>query len=90
MLTVCASYFNNQYFCILGFRMVFTGSKDYFLKQRYQIDLVKVKCGVLSEVRTEFLKYYLDEGRVQRVKIKNCSFTCCFICVRTLIIMSMG
>jgi hypothetical protein len=32
--------------------MVLTVNRNYFLKQ---VDLVMVKCGVLSEVQTEFL-----------------------------------
>jgi hypothetical protein len=31
-----------------------------------------VKCGVLFQVRAEFLSYYLDELRLQRVKTTAC------------------
>jgi hypothetical protein len=35
--------------------MILSVNSDYFLKQHYQLILVMVKCGVLFEVRTEFL-----------------------------------
>jgi hypothetical protein len=35
--------------------MILTVNGDYFLKQNYQLIYLMVKCGVLFEVRTEFL-----------------------------------
>jgi hypothetical protein len=41
-------------FCICGFRMILIVNRDYFLSDNKLI-VVMVKCGVLFEVRTEFL-----------------------------------
>jgi hypothetical protein len=35
--------------------MIFIVNRDYFLKQRYQIDLCNGECSVFFEVRIEFL-----------------------------------
>jgi hypothetical protein len=35
--------------------MILTLNSDYFLKLYWPVIFVMVKCGVLSEVRTEFL-----------------------------------
>jgi hypothetical protein len=50
--------------------MVLTVNSDYFLRSINQLIFVMVKCGVLFEVRTEFLKSHLDELRLQKVKKK--------------------
>jgi hypothetical protein len=46
--------------------MILTLNSDYFLKQCNYLIFLMVKCGVLFEVRTEFLKY-LDELRLQKI-----------------------
>jgi hypothetical protein len=51
--------------------MILSINRDYFLNSVNKLIVVMVKCGVLFEVRTEFLKYYLDELRFQRVKLKQ-------------------
>jgi hypothetical protein len=61
--------FLNIIYTSFGFRGLKVHDGDYFFNSVIQLIFAMVKCGVLSEVRTEFfLKYYLDEFQLQRVK----------------------
>jgi hypothetical protein len=46
---------NNCEFCIYEFLTFLSVNSDYFWNNINQLILVKVKCGVLFEVRSEFL-----------------------------------
>jgi hypothetical protein len=46
---------SNYEFRIYGFYMILSVKRDYFLNNVNQLIFVMVKCGVLFEVRTEFL-----------------------------------
>jgi hypothetical protein len=45
----------NPAVCIYGSYMILTVNNDYFLNLINELIFVMVKCGVLFEVRTEFL-----------------------------------
>jgi hypothetical protein len=58
MVITCTSSFSSfgLVFCIYGLCMILSVISDYLLEQRYpQLIFVMAKCGVLFEVRTEFL-----------------------------------
>jgi hypothetical protein len=50
VLTIC-----NATFCIYGLCVVHNVNRDYFVNNINQLIFVMVKCGVLFEVRAEFL-----------------------------------
>jgi hypothetical protein len=44
--------------------MILSLYRNYFLKQRFKLTVLMVKCGVLFEVRTEFFKLLLHASHV--------------------------
>jgi hypothetical protein len=54
---------------IYGFCIIVSVKRVISLNNINQLIFVMVKCGVLFEVRTEFLNYYIDELRIQRVNV---------------------
>jgi hypothetical protein len=48
-------YSQQTCFCIYGFHMILCASNDYFLNNINHLIFVMMKCGVIFEVRTEFL-----------------------------------
>jgi hypothetical protein len=66
------------------YESIISANGNYILKQRKPVDVcVMVRCGVLFEVRTEFLNVIKDKPRLQAVKLAQLSGAAIIFCVRS-------